>query len=124
MNAAVRWFGGASVLLALLLPSAGCGGEARVAAADLGGDAGATLVASQDRLPPMDPSLPGPAVGDEAVAALSHDACRSWIATTCTQASLRSEAICRLARCEQVAGFWVVQIPHAQVEEDLRRRGY
>lgn len=124
MNATMRRSTGASVFVALLLLSAGCGGEARVAAAGPGGDAGAHAAALQDRLPPMGPSPPGAAAADDTVGALSHDACRSWIATSCVQASLRSEAICRLARCEQVAGFWVVEIPHEQVEEDLRRRGY
>lgn len=119
MNATTRRFASASMPVALLLLSAGCGGEARP-----DDDAGAHPAASQDRLPPIGPSPPGAAAANDAVAALSHDACRSWIATSCVQASLRSEAICRLARCEQVAGFWVVEIPHEQVEEDLRRRGY
>ena len=36
--------------------------------------------------------------------------CQSRIQVTCTQQSLESARICRLAYCEQVAGFWVMKV--------------
>lgn len=122
MNATAQRSAGASVLVALLVAS--CGGGEHVVASDPEGDVAARAAASQDRLPPTVPAVAGSAAADDAVEALSRDACRHRIATTCVQASLHSEAVCRLARCEPVAGFWVLKIPHERVEEDLRRRGY
>ena len=109
------------MLVALL--HAGCGGRDRVAPVGAG-ERAAHAVASQDRLPPAVASTPASVAAEDEAEARSREACRHWIAMTCVQASLRSEAICRLARCEQVAGFWIAKVPHEQVEEDLRRRGY
>ena len=121
MTATTRWFACALAFVAML--PVGCGGN-RVAAA--GADDGRAVQAatSQDHLPPIAAPASGSVAVDAAAEARSRDACRHWIATTCMQASLHSEAMCRLARCEQVAGFWVLKIPRERIEEDLRRRGY
>lgn len=121
MNTTVRCLAGGLMLAAVLL--AGCGGE-RAVATDAESAVAAHAAASQDRLPPLASSPADTAAADDTVEALTRDACEHWIATTCVQASLRSEAICRLARCEQVSGVWTVNIPHEQVDAEMRRLGY
>ncbi len=110
-----------SWLLALAVVAAGgCGGDGTHETAALAPE---PAVTSQDRLPDVAESVESEA-RRASEAERSHQACRAQIAQSCIQASLRSEAICRLARCESVAGLWVLRIPHEEVEQDLRRRGY
>lgn len=101
------------------LAAGGCdGGGARETAPR----AAEPAMATQDRLPDVAASAASEA-GQAAEAERSRQACRVQIARFCMQASLHSDAMCRLARCEPVAGLWVLRIPQEQVERDLRRRG-
>lgn len=115
--------GACAAMLALLL-SSGCGEhrpfDAPIVAHALGESA---AMPSQDRLPgARAPTAEARVAADPDEA--GEQACRTQIRWLCTQASIQSEAQCRVASCTRVAGFWILHIPQAQVEDALSRRGY
>ena len=114
----IRSGAGFATAVVLVLAVAGCGaaGEAATVVPVASDDAMPTP--SQDRLPA---AAPVAAQADGAAAReRGREACTGRIAQYCMQASLHSEAMCRVARCEEVAGFWVLVAPQARVDKELR----
>ncbi len=114
----IRPGAGFATAVVLVLAVAGCGAAGEAATVAPVASDEAVLAPSQDRLPAQAPVATG--AGDAAAREHARDACAGRIAQYCMQASLHSEAMCRVARCEEVAGFWVLVAPQARVDKELR----